>query len=157
MSIYDKNFDVDFISAVNNIFEADDNEPDSIDNIETDDTSTDSNTNNIEIAPPPEGSEVKNSDSFIENKVVNSYIDNDPAVHNLVQIISEDMMDQDKLKGYVEVFFTRIGLNDVDSEKFKILSSEIWNKLEELTEVDPKASLAEFTSWAHDKIGQYNR
>ena len=62
-----------------------------------------------------------------------------------------------KLKGYVEVFFTRIGLNDVDSEKFKILSSEIWNKLEELTEVDPKASLAEFTSWAHDKIGQYNR
>ena len=150
-SYYDKIFN----DAVNSLLEAEEENNEQA--IEDSNLTDESNQNNIEIAPPPEGSDIKNSDTFIENKVINSYIDNDPAVHNLIQIISSDMMDQDKLKGYVEVFFTRLGLNDVDTSRFGVLSSEIWNKLEELTEVDPKAALAEFTSWSHDKIGQYNR
>jgi hypothetical protein len=152
MSINFDNKDKMFNDIVNAISEAEDNNDENQDNEQSN-----GDTSNIEIAPPPEDAATKNSDTFIEGKVTNSYIENDPAIHNLIEIISEDMMDQDKIKGYVEVFFTRLGINDVDPEKFKIFSSEIWNKLEELTEVDPTAALAEFSSWSHDKIEQYSR
>lgn len=157
MSIYHSNFDNDFINVVNSIFEADDVEKTEAPELSNEPVDDEPVNNNIEISPPPEESIIKNSDTFIENKVLNSYIDNDPAIHNLIQIMTSDMLDQDKIKSYVEVFFTKLGINDVEPSKFGTLSSEIWNKLEELTEVDPKASLAEFTSWAHEKIGQYNR
>lgn len=150
------NMDDLFIAKVNSIFEAEGDENDAP-NLDDAPEAPPSDPSNIEIAPPPESANTKNSDSFISGKVSNSYIDNDPAIHNLIEIMSADMEDQDKIRGYVEVLFTRTGLNDVDPEKFKLLSSELWNKLEELAEIDPRTSLAEFTNWAHEKIGQANR
>lgn len=144
------------LASFNKIYEADEELPEvePSDDVGVDDGKDESN---IEIAPPPEGSEIKNSDTFIEGKVSNLSIGNDPSVHNLTTIISADMQDQDKLKNYVKVFFTRLGINDVDPERFKMFSSEIWKKLEDLTQLDPKTALAEFSTWTLDKIGQYNR
>lgn len=140
-----------FLAKINSMFEADETqEPE----MPEDAPEPPSDPSDIEIAPPPEDSSVKNSDNFIKNKVSNSYIDNDPAIHNLISIMSADMEDQDKIRGYVEVLFTRTGLNDVDPEKFKMISSELWSKLEELTEIDPRTALAEFTNWSHEKINQ---
>jgi hypothetical protein len=122
-----------------------------------DDTFEKDNPSQIEIAPPSEESEEKNSDYFVDGKVSNFYIDNDPSIHNLIDIVTADMEDKDRIKGYVEVLFTRLGINDVDPEKFKLFSSEIWEKLENLTEMDPKTALAEFSTWAVSKVNQFNR
>ena len=148
----DKNlFNNQFNEAIDLIFEADEetNVEDSAENNDQE------NTSNIEIAPPPEESETKNSETFLNNKVTNSFIDNDPAIHNLVEIISEDMMDQDSLKPYVDIFFTKLGINDISPDQFKIFSGEIWNKLDEMSEMDATASLATFNSWVREKIQQY--
>ena len=40
----------------------------------------------VEISPPPEELEIKNSDFFIDGKVRDSLMDNDPAIMNLIKI-----------------------------------------------------------------------
>lgn len=112
---------------------------------------------NIEIAPPPEESNVKNSDTFTDGKIDNSFMQNDAAIQSLIKLITADMQEQDAIKPYVDAFFTKIGLNDVDPEQFKLLSSDIWTKLEGLSNLDPVASLADFNSWSKSKIDQINR
>ena len=112
---------------------------------------------NVEIAPPPEDATIKNSEFFANGKIRNSVIDNDPAVQNLIKIITADMQDEESIKLYIGTFFTKIGLNDIDSEKFKLLSSDIWNKLDGMSNMDNKTSLADFITWSKGKIDQYNK
>lgn len=106
----------------------------------------------VEIAPPPESVEQQNSDFFINGKVRESLMDNDLAIINLVNIIASNMKDADKIKNYVDVFFTELGLNDIDPEKFKLVSGEIWNKLESIGSSDYRTSLIEFETWVRNKI-----
>ena len=152
-----KNLQIDdlFISKINSIFEADEDKD--VSDTSKEDDNVNGDTSNIEISPPPENLDTQNSSIFLDNKVSNSFITNDPAIHNLIEIISADMEDQDNIKPYVDNFFTRIGLNDIDPEKFKPISSEIWNKLDGMSEMDPKTSLSEFTNWARQKINEANR
>ncbi|MCK9428467.1 MAG: hypothetical protein M0R17_00470 [Candidatus Omnitrophica bacterium] len=148
------NLNDDFMNIVTGIFEADD-APDETP-APTDDSTNEPNNSNVQIAPPPEESTVKNSDIFLNGKVLNSYIDNDPAIHNLIEIMTADMLDQDNIKEYVSSFFTRLGINDVDEDKFKMFSDDIWTKLDSISQDDPKTSLAEFVNWVHGKISELN-
>lgn len=111
---------------------------------------------NVEIAPPPEVT-IKNSDFFANNKIKNSIIDNDPAVTNLIKIMSSDMLDEESIKPYIDVFFTKLGLNDIDSEKFKMLSADIWDRLDSMSNMDNRTSLADFIGWTKLKIDEYNK
>jgi len=111
---------------------------------------------NVEIAPPPEDT-IKNSDFFANNKIRNSIIDNDPAVTNLIKIMSADMLDEEAVKPYIDVFFTKLGLNDIDPEKFKMLSADIWDRLDSMSNMDNRTSLADFITWTKLKIDEYNK
>ena len=115
----------------------------------------DQNTN-IEIAPPAEDTQT-NSSFFYNGKIKNDTIHGDAAVQNLIKIMTADMQDETTIKPYIDDFFTKLGINDVDSEKFKLFSGDIWNKLEELSDLDTTTSLAEFQTWAKLKIDEYNR
>lgn len=144
--------DIELVNKAIRLFEADEAEA-----VQEDVPEETPDPTNVEIAPPPEETTVKNSDVFANGKIDNSFIQNDSSVQALIKIISADMQDQDAIKPYIDAFFTKIGLNDVDPEQFKVLSSEIWNKLEGLSNLDPVASLADFNAWAKGKIDQLNK
>lgn len=150
--------DISIIASAIKLFEAEGEKEDvALDTPPEDSQEGAEQSTNVEIAPPPENVEVKNSDFFANGKIRNDVIQNDPAVQNLIKVISADMQDEEAIKSYIDTFFTKIGLNDVDPEKFKLLSSDIWDKLDQMSNLDNRAALADFITWAKGKIDQYNK
>lgn len=148
--------DISIIASAIKLFEAEGDDV-SLDTPPEDGDVKSEEPTNVEIAPPPENSEIKNSDFFANGKIRNDVIQNDPAVQNLIKIISADMQDEESIKIYIDAFFTKIGLNDVSPENFKLLSSDIWDKLDQMSNLDERTSLADFITWAKSKIDQYNK
>ena len=142
--------DLSLIESAINSFEADAPEEEATPEPDTD-------ISQVEISPPAEETQVTNSSFFIDGKVRDSIIDTDPAISNLIKIVSADMKSESNIKNYVDVLFTELGVNDIDPESFKLLSGELWQKLESMSNSDSSTSLVEFKTWVGNKIQEYNK
>ena len=130
-------------------------------------------TNDEDETTPHENELLSNSEDDLEEQEINTnaktflgvdesgnmtaidpnIADADPGIKALNMLISEDIKEHpDELFEYVNVFFTQIGLNDIEDAKFRKNMPEVWDKLKELCDMNPREALNNFTQFSKNLI-----
>lgn len=130
-------------------------------------------TNDEDETTPHENELLSNSEDDLEEQEINTnaktflgvdesgnmtaidpnIADADPGIKALNMLISEDIKEHpDELFEYVNVFFTQIGLNDIEDARFRKNMPEVWDKLKELCDMNPREALNNFTQFSKNLI-----
>ena len=130
-------------------------------------------TNDEDKTTPHENELLSNSEDDLEEQEINTnaktflgvdesgnmtaidpnIADADPGIKALNMLISEDIKEHpDELFEYVNVFFTQIGLNDIEDARFRKNMPEVWDKLKELCDMNPREALNNFTQFSKNLI-----